>query len=402
MNDDHLMSVAQLTELVKHGNCVKFKSNDKKQTYEWISKTLGKFRYFSESKKNKGIIKKYIVLLTGYSEGQVDKLIKRKRKLGKVFLFERTQHTFPKKYEAEDIVLLSEMSLVTESPNGRALKQMFFDSYHLYGDIKFERLKQISVSHIYNLQKTNVYRSRLLSYAKTKPSKNNIGERRKPEPFGKPGFLRVDSVHQGDLDKVKGVYHINLVDEVTQWEIIGCAEGISEYFLEPLLKELLDLFPFVILNFHSDNGGEYINKVVANLLKKLLVEQTKSRSRKTNDNALVESKNNIIRKHMGYVHIPKKYARMINEYYEKRFNPYVNFHRYSAYPTEYADEKGKIKKKYENYMTPCQKLLSLPNVERYLKQGVTKESLSQEQMRTTHFEAAKKLQEEKSKLFKKI
>lgn len=403
MNDDRIMSVAQLTELVKHGNCVKFKSNDKKQTYEWIGKTLGKFRYFSESKKNKGIIKKYIVLLTGYSEGQVDKLIKRKRKLGKVFLFERTQHVFPKKYEAEDIVLLSEVSLATESPNGKALKQMFFDSYHLYGDIKFERLKQISVSHIYNLQKTNIYRNRLLSYVKTKPSKNNIGERRKPQPNGKPGYLRVDSVHQGDLDKVKGVYHINLVDEVTQWEIIGSVEGISEYFLEPLLLELLYLFPFVILNFHSDNGGEYINKVVARLLSKMMIDQTKSRSRKTNDNALVEGKNgSVIRKHMGYVHIPKKYAKEINVYYRNHFNPYNNFHRYSAYPTDYVDAKGKIKKKYENYMTPCQKLLSIPNIEQYLKPGVTKESLSQEQMRTTHFEAAKKLQEEKSKLFKKI
>lgn len=402
MNDDHLMSVAQLTELVKHGNCVKFKSNDKGQTYEWIGKTLGKFRYFSESKKNKGIIKKYIILLTGYSEGQIDKLIKRKRKLGKVFLFERTQHVFPKRYEAEDVILLSEVSLATESPNGKALKQMFFDSYHVYGDIRFERLKQISVSHIYNLQKTNIYRSRLLTYTKTKPSKNNIGERRKPQPDGKPGFLRVDSVHQGDLDKVKGVYHINLVDEVTQWEIVGCIEGISEYFLEPLLLELLDLFPFVILNFHSDNGGEYVNYVVANLLNKLRVDQTKSRSRKTNDNALVEGKNNIIRKHMGYVHIPKKYARVINEYYGKHFNPYINFHRYSAYPTSYVDVKGKIKKKYKDYMTPCQKLLAIPNVEQHLKSGVTKELLLREQMKLSHFEAAKKLQEEKSKLFKKM
>jgi hypothetical protein len=354
-------------------------------------------------KKNKGIIKKYIVTLTGYSGGQVDKLIKRKRKFGKVFLFERTQHTFQKKYQIEDVVLLSDMSLAAEKPNGKALKQMFFDSYHMYGDIKFERLKQISVSHIYNLQKTNVYQSRSLSYTKTRPTKNNIGERRKPQPQGKPGFLRVDSVHQGDLDKIKGVYHINLVDEVTQWEIVGCVEGISEYFLEPLLLELLRMFPFVVLNFHSDNGGEYINKIVAKLLNELKIKQTKSRSRKTNDNALVEGKNGaVIRKHMGYAHIPKKYAEVINEYYRRYFNPYINFHRYSAYPTNYADSKGKIKKKYENFMTPCQNLLSIPNVQMHLKPEVTKESLIREQMRISHFDAAKKLQEEKSKLFKKM
>jgi hypothetical protein len=403
MNDDHIMSVAQLIELVKHGNCVKFKSSNKKQTYEWIGRTLRKFKYFSESKKNKGIIKKYIIILTGYSEGQVDKMIKRKKKFGRVFLFERTQHTFPKKYDIGDICLLSQVCLLTESPNGRALKQMFLDSYRLYKDDRFERLKQISVSHIYNLQKTNVYQSKLLSYTKTKPTKNNIGERRKPDPLGKPGFLRVDSVHQGDLDKLKGVYHINLVDEVTQWEIVGCVEGISEYFLEPLLLELLELFPFFILNFHSDNGGEYINKVVAHLLNKLKIGQTKSRSRKTNDNALVEGKNGaVIRKHMGYAHIPKKYAGMINRYYGDHLNPYINFHRYCAYPTDYTDAKGKIRKRYENYMTPCQKLLSIPNVEQYFRDGVTKESLIWEQMRTSHLEAAQKLQKEKSKLFKKM
>ena len=403
MNDDHIESVAQLTELVKHGKSVKFKSNNKIQTYEWVGKTLGKFRYFSESKKNRGIIKKYMIVMTGYSEGQIDKLIKRKRKFGKVFLSKRTQHTFPKKYGVEDITLLSEVSIATEFPNGKALKQMFFDSYHLYGDVRFEKLKQISVSHIYNLHHTNIYKSRILSYTKTKPVKCNIGERRKPRPEGKPGFLRVDSVHQGDLDKVKGVYHINLVDEVTQWEVVGCVEGISEYFLEPLLLELLAMFPFIILGFHSDNGSEYVNKVVAELLNKLRIEQTKSRSRKTNDNALVEGKNGaVIRKHMGYIHIPKKYASMINEYYRDYFNPYINFHRYCAYPTDYVSNKGRVKKKYEIYMTPCQKLLSIPDVEQYLKLGVTKQSLLDEQMKSSHYDSAQKLKKEKLKLFKKM
>ena len=99
----------------------------------------------------------------------------------------------------------------------------------------------------------------MLNYQKTHPVKVNIGIRKKPAPYGKPGYLRVDSVHQGDLDKEKGVYHINLVDEVTQWEIVGCVEGISEHFLAPLLEVLLKLFPFKILGFHSDNGSEYIN-----------------------------------------------------------------------------------------------------------------------------------------------
>jgi len=403
MDDNHIMSVTQLTELVKHGQCVKFKSKDKEETYKWIDWTLGRFKYFRESKKNKGTIKKYIMIMTGLGEGRVDKLIKRKKRKGKVFLMERTQHTFPRKYELEDILLLTEVSTATNAPNGNSLKRIFHDSYHLYNDLRFERLKQISVSHIYNLQKSRIYQSEFLKYTKTKPVKSSIGERRKPRPEGKPGFLRVDSVHQGDLDKVKGVYHINLVDEVTQWAIVGCVEGISEFFLEPLLERLLREFPFIIFNFHSDNGSEYINKTVAKLLNKLNITQTKSRARQSGDNGLVEGKNNVlIRKSMGYKHIPKKYAKEINEYYINYYNPYINFHRHSAYATDYTDQRGKIKKKYKTYMTPYQKLLSIPNVEEYLKFGVSKESLMQEQMKMSHLESAKNLQEKKSKLFRNM
>jgi hypothetical protein len=403
MDDNHIISVAQLKELVKLGRCVKFNSNNKKETYEWIGRTLGKFQYFRESKKNKGIIKNYIMVMTGYSEGQIDKLIKRKKKYGKVFLMERTQHTFPKKYEASDVALLADTASILNHPNGRAVKQMMKDMYHIYEDNRFEILQNISVSHFYNLRETNIFQSRMLNYTKTRPVKVNIGIRKKPSPFGKPGYLRVDSVHQGDLDKQKGVYHINLVDEVTQWEITGCVEGISEYFLAPLLEELLRMFPFIIFGFHSDNGSEYINKTVAMLLNKMNIEQTKSRSRKTNDNALVEGKNGaIFRKHIGYHHIPKKHAKEINVFYKDYFNPFLNFHRHCAYPTEYVDDRGKIRKAYETYMTPCQKLLSIENVEQYLKPNITKEFLLQEQMKISHVEAAQKLQTAKAKLFNRM
>jgi hypothetical protein len=403
MEDNHIMSVTQLKELVKFGKCVKFNSSNKEETYEWISRALGKFRYFRESKKNRGVIKEYIVTMTGYSDDQIDKLIKRKKKFGRVFLMERTQHTFPKKYEAHDVALLADVTSALNHPNGKAVKQMMVDMYNIYGDTRFERLKQISVSHFYNLRETNIFQSRILNYTKTRPAKVNIGVRKKPSPFGKPGFLRVDSVHQGDLDKEKGVYHINLVDEVTQWEIVGCVEGISEGFLTPLLEELLRLFPFVILGFHSDNGSEYINKIVAMLLTKLSIEQTKSRSRKTNDNALVEGKNAaVVRKHMGYHHIPKKHAKEINMFYREYLNPHLNFHRHCAYPTDYTDSYGKVRKVYETYMTPCQRLLSLQNVETYLRPDITKQSLEQEQMKMSHVEAAEKLQEAKLKLFNRM
>lgn len=210
-------------------------------------------------------------------------------------------------------------------------------------------------------------------------------------------------MHKGDLDKEKGVYHINLVDEVTQAEYVGCVEVISEHHLLPLLEELLETFPFKILGFHSDNGSEYINHQVADMLRKMLVDQTKSRSRRTNDNALVEGKNGaIVRKYLGYSHIPKGNAKKINNFYREYLNPYLNFHRYCGFATDYVNDKGKIKKKYETYMTPIQKLLSLPEYEKYFKNGITKTRLLLETKRMTHFAAAKVVFVERQKLFREI
>jgi len=116
-----------------------------------------------------------------------------------------------------------------------------------------------------------------------KPTPISIAERRRPDPQGQPGYLRVDTVHQGDQKGSKGVYHINAVDEITQWQVVAATPRISEAWLEPVLTAMLDQFPFRILGFHSDNGSEFINAPVARLLNKLLIEQTKSRPRRSND-----------------------------------------------------------------------------------------------------------------------
>lgn len=400
MNDEHLVSVVQLFDIVRAGSDICFSGKNRAETYAWIGKTLGRFRYHGETKKNKGVIKRYVIQMTGLCESQVDKLIRRKKEIGRVFLMPRTQHTFPVIYTSEDVARLAETMRANQYPNGKAAVAQMKDMYDLYHDERFVRLRHLSVSHLYNLKARRQYQTATLDYEKTKPVAIPIGERRKPAPNGAPGFIRVDSVHQGDQDKEKGVYHVNLVDEVTQWEIVVAVEGISEYFLAPALEAALAQFPFRILNFHSDNGSEYINYVVARLLEKLRVEQTKSRSRQTNDNALVEGKNGaVIRKWMGHAHIPKKHARTINEFYRTYFNSYLAYHRHCAFPTEYVDAKGKIRKKYETYLTPCQKLLSIPDLERYLRPGVTSNCLVAESMRLTHLAAAHAVQTERSKLF---
>lgn len=400
MQDDHIVSVAELREFVKLSRSAVFARTNRDEAYEWIGRTLGKFRYFSLAKNDRGIIRGYLRMMTGYSDTQLDRLIHRKKAWGRIVPKERTQPTFPRVYTVEDIARIVEVDNAEGRRNGHALKKTLSDMYGVYGDRRFERLANISVSHLYNLRGTRVYQSRSLTYEKTHAASVAIGVRKKPQPYGKPGYLRVDSVHQGDLDKEKGVYHINLVDEVTQAEIVVTVEGISEVCLHPALEDALDQFPFVLRGFHSDNGSEYINAVVAQLLMRLLIEQTKSRARRTNDNALVEGKNGaVIRKHLGYVHIPKKYARLINEFDREYLNPYLFFHRQCAFADDVPDAKGRIRKVYKTYLTPCEKLLLIPNVEQRLRPGITIASLTAQMMTHTHLAAAEKMQKAKQQLF---
>ena len=179
----------------------------------------------------------------------------------------------------------------------------------VYGDRRYERLAGISVSHLYNLRHSNGYQRQRRHFDKTRPKRIPIGERRQTNPQGQPGILRVDTVHQSDLDGITGFYHINAVDEVTQFQCVFSVERISEHFLIPILEELLATFPSVIQGFHADNGSEYINRRVAKLLEKLRIELNKSRPRHSNDNALAESKNGtVVRKHLGFEHIPGQWA----------------------------------------------------------------------------------------------
>ena len=157
-----------------------------------------------------------------------------------------------------DIALLAETDALHSTLSGPATKKLMERAAKLYGDLRYERLADISVSHLYNLRAETSYQSRRQHWSKTRPTGVPIGERRAPQPNGSPGFIRIDSVHQGDQDGQKGVYHINAVDCVTQFQLVATCEKISEAYLLPVIHELLDGFPFEILGFHSDNGSEYI------------------------------------------------------------------------------------------------------------------------------------------------
>ena len=188
---------------------------------------------------------------------------------------------FARKYTPADVALLVQMDRANEDVCGPAVVHLLRRAYSVYGDTRYERLAGLSVSHLYNLRKSAGYQAQRNSFAKTRSVCNPIGVRKAPKPNGRAGWVRIDSVHQGDLDGAKGVYHITCVDATSQWQVQACVQGISEAYLLPVLELILTQFPFVIAGFDSDNGSEYINHRVAAMLDKLRIEQTKSRSRQS-------------------------------------------------------------------------------------------------------------------------
>ena len=410
MNDSHMVSISQMRGFLKgSAGGILFCGVSRNEKYAWINDSLSRFSYFSLRKKDKSTVKQYLMRMTGLSDAQITRLIARKKKTGRVIsgYTSSKRHSFPITYTPTDIARLIETDNVHRRLSGPATVAIFKRQYNIYADAGFERLKNISSAHIYNLRKTRQYQSHSSFFDKTKSVNVPIGERRKPDNLGKPGYLRVDTVHQGDyVDKngnKKGVYYINIVDEVIQWQIVGAVEGISEAFLIPLLVELLKQFPFNIINFHSDNGSEYINKVVAKLLNTLLIKQTKSRPRHCNDNGLVETKNGaVIRKHMGYAYIPQKHAEKINVFYREYLNPYLNYHRPCGFATRRKDRKGKIRKVYDVYQTPFERFKTNSDASKFLKKGETIENLEKIALAMSDNECAKRMQEAKRILFKSL
>jgi hypothetical protein len=394
-----------MEEFLKATESLSFQMPKKKEGYRFVSDVLRMNRYRSLKKGDKMAVLRYLKKCTGYSKGHLKHLVVLWKQGHLVWNSRREHHSFSVRYFPKDITLLIETDVAHSVLSGEATKRILVREYERFGKKEFENISKISISYLYFLRKHNrqYNSSKARSFTKTRAVNADIGIRRKPRPEGSPGFLRVDTVHQGDRDGEKGVYHINLVDEVTQWELVWAVEGISERFLKPVLTEALLCFPFVLHEFHSDNGSEYINHVVAKLLNKLHVVLSKSRSRKSQDNALVEGKNGaVVRKWFGRNFIERKWAERISAFNREFLNAYLNYHRPCGFATEYTDRKGKIRRKYETWLVPYEKLKSLPNAQQYLKEGVSFEELDRLAYAESDNACATRMQAARDVLFKEI
>ena len=406
-NNARIPTIPEIKHLLTATKLLSFRAANTQEAYGWIEQMLRATCYWQLTKKERGTVRAYLKKMTGYSDSQLTRLIARWRKCGMLRLTQYRRHSFPRTYTDHDIVILAETDDAHGRLSGPATAKILKDEYELFGQQAYQRLAGISPAHIYNLRGRHLYRTTTTHYTRTQAVQRAIGERKKPQPNGEPGFLRVDSVHAGhSKNGDKGVYWVNLVDEVTQWEVVVCVQTLCERHLKAVLQMALVFIPFTIQGVHADNGSEYINQWVARLLNKINAELTKTRPYHSNDNALVETKNgSVVRKHLGHNHIPQHHAQDINAWCIRYLMPYLNFHRPCGFPQEVVVGRyGKKKKKYpkENYLTPYKKLKSLPNAEQYLTRGLTFAHLDKQAYAQSHTAFARQMNRAKRALFKKL
>ena len=403
MRNAESLSRDQIQEFLRSSEAIEFTSGERGERYLWVERVLAAQKYGDLGKGERGLVRAYLRKVTGLSEAQSTRLIRAFLDHGVVRAQPYQRHMFAARYTAEDIALLAEVDRAHGRLSGPATRRILQRGYEQFGEKQNERLAKISVAHLYNLRASGRYRNQAAVFEPTQSTAAAIGQRRKPDPQGRPGYLRVDTVHQGDSAGAKGVYHINAVDAVTQWQIVGCTEKISEAYLVPVLAAVLAQFPFPLRGFHADNGSEYINHRVAEMLRKLHAEFTKSRACRSQDNALVEGKNGaVIRKLIGYGHIAGLHAAALQNFYFEHLNPYLNFHRPCGFATVSLDERGKRQRKYktEDYRTPFEKLQSLPEAERLLKPGLSLPELEKRALAISDTECARRMSAAKAKLLR--
>lgn len=406
LNTQTLNSLDEVRAFLEGTGTVAFSSPAGEHRYAWLAATLRQFHYERCKRADKGLLRAFLAKVTGYSPAQLSRLIKQWRQHRQIT--DRRgppARPFTRRYTPGDVARLAELDRLHGQLSGPATKKLAERAATVYDDPAFENLAGISVAHLYNLRASLGYQRQRGHHEPTRPRHIAIGERRRPQPNGEPGYLRVDSVHQGDWDGAKGLYVINLVDAVTQFEVVVAVERISENFLVPALQQALDAFPFVIRGFHSDNGSEYINHRCAQMLDKLRIEFTKSRARRSNDNALVESKNaSVVRKHLGYCHIPSHHAQRVNDFLRDFLTPYLNYHRPCFFPETILDAKGRQRRRYpyQHVNTPYERLKANPAAANTLKPGIDFAHLDAIARAMTDNQAAERLNRERDKLFAHI
>ena len=331
---ERLRTIEQLEAFVAGSAPVDCKPLDRESAYDFVRRTLVAFDYHRLGKADRGCVRRYVVKVTPLSPAQLTRLVARHAETGAVvdLRARNSGRPFETRYGPIDIRLLAEVDEAFGQMSGLATCEILRRAFEAHGDPLFERLAGISRSHVYHLRGSRTYRARRTTWTKTKGSNvahcgaQGAGAERRAglsagrhRASGRPG-RREGRPHRqlggrGDPVRVRRrrAGHLGAVPDP------GPGSAAADVSIPGS-------------GFHADNGSEYINHRMVGLLQKLRVgEFTKSRARRSNDNAPVEGKNaRVVRRHLGHEHLPARFADDVDAFARGHLSPFVNFHRLST------------------------------------------------------------------------
>ena len=198
MQNAEALTAEQIGEFLRGSATIDFQGQNRAELYSWVQGVLVAQEYTTIGKKQRGAVRAYIVKVTGLSLSQATRLIRKYRAEGVVEAVPYRRRRFPVKYTSQDVARLAEVDRAHGWLSGPATVRIFQREYQQYGKAEYARLGEISVAHLYNLRGSARYRKLAAKWEPTQPVATAIGERRQPDPRGQPGYLRIDTVGNGN------------------------------------------------------------------------------------------------------------------------------------------------------------------------------------------------------------
>ena len=158
MQNAERLTLTEMQEFVEGSRAVQWTACGREAIYDFLRRVLEAQHYGQRSKAEKGVVRLFLGKLTGRSRAQLTRLIGQWNRRGRIAVRAAQRHRFPCRYTRQDITLLAAVDRAHESLSGPAVRRILQREYRVFGKPEFQRLAQISASHVYNLRRAGAYR----------------------------------------------------------------------------------------------------------------------------------------------------------------------------------------------------------------------------------------------------
>src|ERR1700674_1661108 len=140
MEDGEGQTLEQMRSLVEASEEIRFHSQDRGELYGWVNRTLRQQDYGRLKRGGKGLVRRDIAKMTGWSRAQAARLIRCYQQGGEVKPRAYRRRRFPSRYTRADIEVLAAVDEAHETLSGPATQKILQRAWHEYHDVQCERL----------------------------------------------------------------------------------------------------------------------------------------------------------------------------------------------------------------------------------------------------------------------